>query len=118
MSGMSKVLRSKPIEDGLEGARQYLKEEFPDCDIFVIDPDSPDGTLDRDPRYGLSRSVWIDFQGRGPQRIFFTKEVLEALADRHNALELNSLRQWSVADFIRNAGRVPIRVTMHGPEQC
>ena len=116
MLGMSKVLRSKQVEDGLAVALSYLKEEFPDCNISIIDPEGPDGVPDRDTRNGISRSFWIDFQG--PQRIFFTIEVLEALATPHNPLDLNTMRQWGVADFINNAGRVPIRVTIHGPQRC
>ena len=46
MSGLSNILRSKQVEDGLTIALQYLQEEFPDCGITVIDPDSYDGAPD------------------------------------------------------------------------
>jgi hypothetical protein len=111
MSDISKLLQSQQVEAGLAIALRYLQAEFPACRITVVDLDSPYGVPDR---AELARSVWMDFQG--PQRVFFTMQVLEALAHLHNPLDL--LRQWGVADFIRQVGCVPIRVATHGPERC
>ena len=112
MSEMAKTLRKKEIEDGLAIALSYLQKEFPNSNISIIDPDDPNGVPDRDPRLGLSRSFWIDY--KGPQRIIFTIKVLETLSK--TSKPVNMLRQWGVADFIRNSDRVPIKVTLQGPE--
>jgi hypothetical protein len=75
MSDISKILQSPLVEDGLSIALRYLQEEFSGCHLTVVDLDSPYGVPDR---AELSRSVWMDWQG--PQRIFFTMQVLEGPA--------------------------------------
>ena len=113
MTDLAKVLKSKQVEAELAIVAQYLREEFPDCDIDIIDPDGPDGTPDLNPR-SLSRSFWIDFQG--PQRLLFTIELIERLSNKKSILGLNILRQMALADYVKNSARVPIKVTLQGPE--
>lgn len=113
MSDMIKVLKSNQVEVGLAIIAQYLKEEISDCEIEVIDPDGPDGIPDRNP-VGLSRSFWINFQG--PQRILFSIEFIERIANKKSMLGLKHLRQMAIADYIKNSDRVPIKVTLRGPE--
>jgi hypothetical protein len=112
---MAKVLKSKQVEAGLAIVAQYLKEEFPDCDIELIDPDGPDGTPDRNP-LSLSRSFWVDFQG--PQRLLFAIELIEIISNKESTLGLNILRQMAIAGYVKNSARVPIKVTLRGPELC
>jgi hypothetical protein len=115
MSDMTKILKSDQIEAGLAIAQEYLRKEFPAYDINIIDPDGPDGVPDRDLRIGPSRSFWLNFQG--PQRIFFTIEILEALSKHNIASGLKMLTQLAIADFINNSACVPIKVTTDGPER-
>jgi len=114
MAGITKVLKSKQVEAGLAIAIQYLREEFPGCDIEIIDSDGPEGVPDRDLRNRLSRSFWIDFQGT--RRILFSIELLEALSTEGRAIGLNMLRQLAVAEFIKNSACVPVSVTLQGAE--
>ncbi len=113
MDDMTKVLKSNQVKAGLAIVEQYLKEEFPNCGIEIIDPDGPDGIPDRKP-VSLSRSFWINFQG--PQRIFFSIELIERIANKKGILGLKHLRQMAIADYIKNSDRVPIKVTLRGPE--
>lgn len=95
-----------PLELGIAFARMYLEQEFGYGAVEFIEP--PDAE-DRNRR---TRSFWIDAQG--PQRIYFTMQVLEERRDPKKVLQ--TLTGWELVDYIRKAGRVPVMMTTDGPQ--
>lgn len=102
---MTEERRAK-IEAGIAIALNYLREEFPTCNINLVEPE--DGT-DIDLR---TRSFWIDLHG--PQRLLFTIQVL---ADQPPEMVLRYLRKCNLAEYIKNVGRVPVIITTEGPHE-
>ena len=116
MADMSRLLKSKQVEDGFAIALKYLQEEFHDCQVDIIDPDGPEGDPDRDIRQGgPSRSALVHCPDT--QRILFDIELLRNLATPQSTWGLHTLHQWGVADFIRGA-KDAVRVTTHGPKEA
>jgi hypothetical protein len=107
MSDMSEVLQSKQVEEGLAVALRYLQEEL-GCSIDSEPYDAEDIKW-------TTRSLSIDLHG--PQRIAFTTEVPEALARQQFPRASQALREFRVAEFIQNSGRVPVIVTLNGPQE-
>jgi hypothetical protein len=96
-----------PLELGIACARMYLEQAFGYDKVELIEP--PDG----EDRNWTTRSFWINIQG--PQRIYFTTQVLEDERDPRRVLQ--NLQGWELADYIRQVGRVPVIMTTDGPKK-
>ena len=105
--------RTTLIEEGLALARQYLQDALPPCTITNIDPNGPEGALDR---FRMTRSMWIQLYG--PRRLSFSSDVLEHLAKQPRERARGILRQWDLAGYLQTVTQTPVLVTMEdGPQR-